>query len=120
MAKKNLCFVGSFVVVVVLSLVFCAETLSRHEFPFPPDFVFRSGTTTAYQRELHSKTEGLLAFGTLLLMLVQTLQPLQNPPNSITYTSLYSLYLYIYIHESANEEKIETYWVLFTDLQDLC
>ncbi|THG10858.1 hypothetical protein TEA_024861 [Camellia sinensis var. sinensis] len=32
-------------------LVFCAETLSRHEFPFPPDFVFRSGTTTAYQSE---------------------------------------------------------------------
>ncbi|THG18969.1 hypothetical protein TEA_015283 [Camellia sinensis var. sinensis] len=51
MAKKNLCFVGSFVVVVVLSLVFCAETLSRHAFPFPPDFVFRSGTTTAYQSE---------------------------------------------------------------------
>ncbi|CAL5352302.1 unnamed protein product [Camellia sinensis] len=50
MAKKNLCFVGSFVVVVVLNLVFCAETLSRHEFPFPPDFVFGSGTT-AYQSE---------------------------------------------------------------------
>ncbi|XP_028059256.1 beta-glucosidase 11-like [Camellia sinensis] len=50
MAKNNLCFVGSFVVVVVLNLVFCAETLSRHEFPFPPDFVFGSGTT-AYQSE---------------------------------------------------------------------
>ncbi|KAL7200447.1 hypothetical protein ACSBR1_032386 [Camellia fascicularis] len=49
MVKKYLCFVGSFVV-LWLNLVFCADILSRHEFPFPPDFVFGSGTS-AYQSE---------------------------------------------------------------------